>query len=260
MWARRRILPIIAAALGLGGLVFFSVSPGLRMAREGLLQAALPALGGLRTFAGRLAALGGGGAGERLAALEAERTRLLAELALREGDRRENELLRRALSLREEGEAGVLPARIMATFREGRDEFLLLDRGTADGIGVGDLVLSREGALGGTVLAVSPRSARVILLTSPSRSTDVSIPARGLRAIARGANARELIVELVPPSVPLAPGDLVVASPRAARGSRSLLVGEVREVEDPPQEAFKVVRALALFDPAADDVLVLLAP
>ena len=80
-----------------------------------------------------------------------------------------------------------------------------------------------------------------------------------LRAIARGANSRELIIELVPQEADIRPGDLLVATPRATGGRRGILVGEVRAVREAEHEVFKTVRAVHLFDPAADDVLVLLA-
>ncbi len=202
--------------------------------------------------------LGGGKA--RIGALERERGELLARIGLLEAVRQENETLRAALSLRDEGEAGALPAAIVGFLREGRDEYLLLDKGTQDGIGIGDIVVDRNRVLGGTVVSVGQRFARVILLSSASRSTDIVLPASDLRAIARGNNARELIIDLVPQDSEVTIGDIVLAAPRATGGRRSLVVGEIREVKKAEHEVFKSVRAVQLFDPFGDDVIVLLAP
>jgi rod shape-determining protein MreC len=201
-----------------------------------------------------------GSAARRIGELEADRIRLLAEVADREAIRRENELLRAVVALRGEGEAGGIPARAVAFLREGREEFLILDRGAADGLGVGDIVLDQNRVFGGTVIAVAERSARVILLSSPSRSTDVILPNSNLRAIARGANSRELSIELVPTDAAVHSGDLVLASSRATGGRRALLVGEIREARQAEHEPFMSVRAVHLFDPATEGVLVLLAP
>ena len=184
---------------------------------------------------------------------------MLAEIARREDDRRENEVLREALALRKEGETGVIAAKTIGFLREGRDEFLLLNRGTSDGVSIGDLVIDKNRVLGGTVVGLSPRSSRAILLSSASRSTDVFIQGANLRAIARGANSRELIIDLVPQDAEVKVGDLARASSRSSAGRASLLVGEIRESRQSENDAFKTVRALAIFDPAEEEVLILLA-
>lgn len=257
---RKNITRTILLAFTLGLFVFFSSGSMTQPWREGVLGRVAPVFGGVRRSAEGLQAWLGGAPARKLSRLEAERIQLLAELARWEDTRRENEVLREALALRREGEPGVLSATVIAFLREGRDEFLVLNRGVADGVGIGDIVVGRSRVLAGTVVAVGSRSARVILISSPSRSIDVRIPAADLRAIARGNNSRELIIELVPQNVEVKPGDRIIASPRSTGGRRSLLVGEIREVRQAENEVFKAVRAVHLFDPADDAVLVLLAP
>lgn len=200
--------------------------------------------------------VGIGGAAGR----EEEHTRLLLRLGELEAQEKENETLRAALALRSDGEEGAIPAAAIAFIREGRDEYLILNRGTADGIGIGDIVVNTGRVLGGTVVSVDPHASRVILFSSPSRSVDVTIPSAGLRAIARGSNARELSIDLVPPDAAVEAGDIVLASPRATGGRRSLLLGEIREARLAEHEVFKIVTAIHLFDPADPAVIVLLAP
>ena len=260
MILRRRILRMLGVAIIVGLLVFLGGSPLGGQWRVRAVDWMVPIFSAVRSGGERLLGIIGARWGRKIRELEAERTRLLAELARREELVRENEVLRTALTLRQEGEEGVMATTVVGVFREGRDEFLLLDRGTADGIGVGDLVVSRNRVLGGTVVDVGANSARAILLSSSSRSTDVIFAGRDLRAIARGNNSRELIIELVPQEAEVAVGDLLVASPRSTGGRRSILVGQVRAVRPAEHEVFKAVRAVHLFDPAEDDVLVLLAP
>lgn len=184
---------------------------------------------------------------------------MLGEIARRDEAWRENEVLRQALALREKGEEGVIPAKVIGFFREGREEFLLLDRGTASGIAAGDIVLSRTRIYGGVISAAGVNFSRATLLSSASESADVLVGTT-LRAIARGNNSRELIIDLVPQDAVIKAGDLVVASPRVTGGRTALVVGEVREAKQAENEVFKAVRAMHLFDPAIDDVLVILAP
>lgn len=255
----RQSIPLIAgAAVAIAVAVLLAGAGGaVRGAAE---RALVPTLAVLDRTTERARSWLAGASARRLAALEAERVGHLAEIASREDLRRDNDLLYQALNLRRAGESAALPAGVVGITREGRDEFLILDRGTADGVSVGDIVIDQNRVLGGTVVEVSSRSSRAILLSSASRSVDVAVPTANLRAIARGANARELIVELVPADAELAVGDILVASPRAAGGRRGLAVGQIREVRRSEQEVFKTVRATHLFDPAGEGVIILLAP
>lgn len=258
---RPRLLPIGLAVVIALGLLWLAASRTVRPLREAASRPFLSIARSLHAAGVGAAGLFGRGAAARIRELENERIRLLAEIAKGEALRKENELLRSVLALRRRGEEAAIPATAVAFLREGREEFLVLDRGTSDGIGIGDLVIDHRGALGGTVISVAPRSSRVILLTSASRSIDVVIPAaHDLRAIAKGNNGGELTVELVPQGTTLAIGDIILASPRSTGGRGGLLIGEVRDAGEAEQEVFKSVRALHLFDPATEGVIVLLAP
>ncbi|OHA09945.1 MAG: hypothetical protein A3A44_03740 [Candidatus Sungbacteria bacterium RIFCSPLOWO2_01_FULL_60_25] len=250
------------AAMLLGGALFVLVAraPAFAPLRARIAAGLTPVIIVLDRATDRLARWFDRGAGKRLGDLEHERVELLAEISRREELVRENETLREALSLRASGEAGVLPATVIGFIREGRDEYLVLDRGTADGIGVGDLVISKERALGGAVAEVSAHAAKALLSSSGAHDIEVLFAGKNIAAIARGNNNREFAIDLVPQDAAIQAGDLIVASPRATGGRRSLLLAEVREVRPAEHEVFKTVRATHLFDPTENDVLVLLAP
>ena len=250
------------AIMLLGGALFvlFARAPAFALLRDRITSGLTPVIVALDRVSFRAQRWFGRGAGERIGDLERERVELLAEISRREELARENETLREALSLRSGGEAGVLPATVIGFLGEGRDEYLLLDRGTADGIGVGDLVIGRNRALGGAVVEVGVRTAKVLLLSSGSHDVEVLFVGKNITAIARGNNNREFAINLVPQDAAIQAGDLIVASPRATGGRHSLLLAEVREVRPAEHEVFKTVRAMHLFDPTENDVLVLLAP
>lgn len=260
MMFKSRLLKAAIVAVAAGVLIFFGSARAAGPWRASAFRAVAPLLAGARSAAAGLSGWVGGISGRRVGALEAERVLLLARIAELQAMGQENATLRATLTLRSAGEAGALPAQAIAVVREGRDEYLILNRGTADGIGIGDIVVNQARVLGGTVVGVDLHTARAILASSPSRSIDVFIPSSNLRAIARGNNSREFIVDLVAPDAPIAVGDLIVASPRATGGRRTLLVGEIREVRQAEHEVFKTVRAVHLFDPADPAVIVLLAP
>lgn len=256
MFEKNRIASIGLIAVTVGLLVFLGRAPVLEPWRERMTDVITPLLAKVHASADAVRAVFGGPQGERIRALEAERARLLAEVAGGEGLRRENETLRAALKLREVGDSRAIASRVVGLLREGRDEFLILDRGARDGIGVGNIVIDANQVLGGTIVEVGDRTSRMILLTSASRSIEISVPRIDLRAIARGNNSRELVIELVPNTADLKEGDRIVASPRVT-GGRPLLVGEIREVAAAEHQTFKTVRAVHLFDPSIDNVVIL---
>lgn len=255
-----KFVKVFLLAIALGLLVFFSAAPAARPGRSALLRAIAPIFSVTSQGAAAIRDWFLGFSRGEFRSLAEERARLLSRVAELEAVSRENETLRAALALRNDGEDGAIPAESLAFYREGQDEYLLLNRGTADGVGIGDIVVNKERVLGGVVVAVDAKNARAILFSSPSRTIDVLLPERGLRAIARGANARELAIELVPSDADVKKGGLVLASPRATGGRRALLLGEVREARQAEHEIFKSVRALHLFDPAESSVIILLAP
>ncbi|RJQ37794.1 rod shape-determining protein MreC [Candidatus Parcubacteria bacterium] len=255
--------PLAFRIIGLSLLVaLFIYAAAGRFAESGrawMVDAAAPAIAGLDRAATALGGWVGGSAAERIQGLERERTALLAEIAHRDALAQENVVLREIIALRSEGEEGAVPAHVIGFLRDGREEFILLDRGTADGIGIGDLVIGANRALGGSVEAVTAHTARVLLLTAASRATEVLLGGDGLPAVARGNNSRELTIDLVPQEALVRVGDLITASTRATGGRPGILVGQVREVRPSEHEIFKIVRAAHLFDPAGEYVIVLLA-
>src|SRR3989344_2631750 len=111
---------------------------------------------------------------------------------------KENETLRRALKLQEETKQALSDADIIGAFNEGREEYLILNRGSAAGVSEGSAVLSPEGALVGVVRTVSSEPSTVRLLASASEHLTVSILPANVNAALRGDNSGEYVISLVP--------------------------------------------------------------
>lgn len=243
----------------LAGVLFMSRAGAFSGVRGALAGAAGSLLGGAWRAADGAVSRIGGGAAVRIRELERERVLLLGEIARFEYLRSENETLRQALLLKQNGEPGTLVAPVRAFFREGQNEYLMIGKGFGDGVGIGDLVLSRERVFGGVVVETGTHVSRAELLTSADRRTDVTVSGT-VRAIAQGSTSREFSIELVPQDADVKRGDLVVASNRITGRERALVIGEVRDVRQSEHQVFKTVNAAHLFDPAADEVLVIPAP
>ncbi len=92
------------------------------------------------------------------------------------------------------------------------EQTVQINKGSGDGIAVGDAVVS-PGGLVGRVDEVSRNRATVLLLTDPSFQVGVRIGGRGEVAVARGGGARRpMRVSLVAPGAGVRKGDSVVTS------------------------------------------------
>jgi rod shape-determining protein MreC len=187
------------------------------------------------------------------AALRDENERLAAENARLEEIRRENESLTALLQLR----AG-LDFKTVATSVIGREssEFrrlVVLDKGTDDGIAVGDVVVAAGGSLAGRVVEVGPASAKVVLLTDSESTVIGQLTANAATGEVVGQLGGVLIMRQVDAGETLSIGDEVVtAGIELGGGVRSpypkgLLIGQVVDVK---RDANDVVQT-AFLQPAA---------
>ncbi len=270
MLFRKNVIRSILVAVALGLLIFLA----LKVPVPGALKTLVDPLG--RFWAGLwrsgLAIRGffdRAGAGESgdAEAIRRELTRALGRVAELEA---ENETLRKTLQLR--GELGVtlVPVEVIGFAREGRDEYLMLASGAAQGLREGVIVLDGAGVLAGTITSTSQRLAKVKLLSSPSYAIEVEILPRAgsegeairppVKALARGANSRELEIQLVPQGSRISAGDLLITRELSTSGGRRvrLLVGEVREVLTGEHQVFIPIRAIHSFDPFSTDTVFVL--
>ncbi|MEX2184062.1 MAG: rod shape-determining protein MreC [Chloroflexota bacterium] len=166
---RRTITYTILLAVTLF-LMAFSSNPLVRDVQSGIGFAFRPIQGALDDVAGGIASVATSIAEiDRLrvdnAALRDENDRLRIESALNDAIRGENEQLTALLQLRagfeHETVAAVVTSRESSEFRR----VVGIDKGSDDGIAVGDVVIAAGGALAGRVTQVGAHSATVVLLT-----------------------------------------------------------------------------------------------
>lgn len=266
MFLRRNTLRTIAGAVAFGLLIFLALYTPLPPFAAKPLQ-------GLSRFFKSLVVAGAKLRGLRVGSAAVvgseERTQLMVHLARLRALEQENEALKRALGMGEDLRLRVIPAATLGFLREGRDEFILISRGRADGLHEGALVLDGGKVLVGSVVSAEARVAKVKLLTSSSSALEVVIEPvsseRGsvqpLKALARGANIRELEIDLVPQGAAVRKGDLVFAARNTLPGRQEpLLVGEVREVRKAEDQVFTPIRAVHLFDPFTAETVFVIQP
>src|SRR5690606_20261897 len=117
---------------------------------------------------------------------------------------------------------------------------LLLDAGSAHGVRMGQSVIDAGGLLG-QVIAVTPATSTVLLLTDLDHAVPVLVPRTGLRLVAYGIGRSDRIeLRNIPVSADLREGDVVVTSGLGGRFPPGFPVGTVAALRPDDSHAFIV--------------------
>jgi rod shape-determining protein MreC len=208
----------------------------------------------LTDFGERLAGAREGGDAalrDELEAVKAERDQLLAERATWIEAQQEMLLLREQLKFQEEHPAiQFLPADVIARDPQGREKYLIINRGSNDGIMVGMPVVSPN-FLVGQVIEVEPSRAKVLLVIDSGFQIGARLQLSRAEGIVYGRWQEGGRVEMrhVPVSAEIdMQTELVVTSNKTARVPEGLIIGQVLEADKNTLENETVLEITPLVD------------
>ncbi|GIX22242.1 MAG: hypothetical protein KatS3mg121_1025 [Gammaproteobacteria bacterium] len=239
----------------------YAVLDGVRSGAERLLIEPLRAAA---AWPGRLLGAAGEALAERRrllaenARLRAENLRLRARLLEMAALEAENARLRALLAAAERLGKRVRVAEVLAVRQDYQHQQLVIDKGAADGVHVGQAVLDAEGVMG-QVIGVADHSATVLLISDPEHRIPVQNIRNGVRSLAQGkGDPRELDLLYVTPHTDLRPGDLLVTSGLGGRFPANYPVARVDRFEAVPGDPYARVtaRPLAGLDRSREVILV----
>ena len=134
--------------------------------------------------------------------------------------RTENDRMRALLGSRARLPSEVMIAELIGVVPNPDMLQVVIDKGTNEGLRVGQAVIDAEG-LFGQVVETSRFSARVLLITDVSHAVPVEVTRNGLRSIAGGTGQIDLmLLENVPVTADIRQGDLLVSSGLGGRFPR----------------------------------------
>lgn len=186
-------------------------------------------------------------------ALRTENERMRIELRQAEELRRENELLTGLLQLRNGFEYDTVAASVIARESSEVQQRIYLDRGTSDGIEIGDVVIAGGGALVGRVVQAGSTSATVQLISDSGSTVIGQLVGSAATGEVTGQLPASLLMENIAAAVTVGLGEEVVtAGIELAGGIRSpypkgLVIGRVIDVR---RDANEIVQT-AFLEPAA---------
>jgi rod shape-determining protein MreC len=239
---------VVLAALSIGLMIADHRQQHLETIRRGLTAAAYP----FQWLAGSpfMAAAWLSRTTKTRAELESENVVLAADnlkLMLRlqrfEALEAENQRLRAASGRTTRIVQRSLVTEILRVDLDPHRQRVLLNRGTNDGVFVGQAALDAQGIVG-QVTRVGPLSAELILISDAQHAIPVSVVRNGLRTIAVGTGRPTgLTLPYLPKNADIQKGDLVVSSGLGGVFPPGYPVARIAEVRRDPSEPLLVVSA-----------------
>ncbi len=153
----------------------------------------------------------------------------------------ENQRLRRMAGLKPRPQTDYLVAEVVGRNTDQFFSRLWIDRGSSQGLRVGQAVLSEDGALVGEVVALGPRGAEVRLITDPDFAAGAVTGAHTAAGVVQGNGSRRLDFLYLSPEAAIEVGDKVYTSGASGEIPRGLYIGRViKVIKEPELERVRV--------------------
>jgi rod shape-determining protein MreC len=190
---------------------------------------------------------------QKIVELEKERDQFLEAEAT-------NRRLQQLLEFRAHLPVTGITATIIAASASSWFKSCLLDKGSADGIRKGMAVVTPLGALG-KVIDVTPRTAKVLLLTDPNSGVDVIVQRTRTRGIVSGSLENGPIMKYVKLSEDVQVGDRLITSGLDGVFPKGMMVATVTAVRKQSQGLFQYIGVMpAVTLEGTEQVLVVGSP
>jgi rod shape-determining protein MreC len=181
--------------------------------------------------------------------LAKERNQLLSQVAQLQADKRESEAIKKEFNIDTKTSKSIIIAHAAGLSQQANTSYLLLDKGSLDGIAVGQVVLS-DGALVGKIKNVASRSALVQLPLSLGNTVPVVI--RHDQSITKGVveGSFNLTAQLtqVLPTEELHQGDVIQTSADGGIYPPGIIVGKVGAIDKSANQVFQSASVELLWD------------
>ena len=153
----------------------------------------------------------------------------------------ENADLRNSIRFAERTHTQPLVAHRIGTSTDPLRNQIIIDKGTSEGVAVGDPVIVGDGILVGTIVTVEKNHSAVLPLTDPRSKILASIVQEKdeLFGIVEGEFNVSLNMTLIPVAAELKNDDLVVSSGRQDHIPAGLVIGTVQEIRKRAEDLFQ---------------------
>jgi rod shape-determining protein MreC len=180
--------------------------------------------------------------------LEAENSRLQVQIVDLQQQVTESQLLSTLVDYeRRHVENQYIAASVIARDVSPFMHYVIIDRGSDDGLRKGMPVITQQGLVG-SIAAVTAGAARVQLINDPGSSINVVLQQSGEEAVLNGQITGEIELDMIRQNASIQPGDLVMTSGLGGNYPANIFVGQVITVRNEASALFQT----ASVQPAVD--------
>ena len=185
---------------------------------------------------------------QKNAALEAENSKLQVQIVELQQQVTEAQLLSTLVDYeRRHVENQYIAASVIARDVSPFMHYVIIDRGSDDGLRKGMPVITDQGLVG-NIAAVTAGAARVQLINDPGSSINVILKQSDVEAVLNGQLTGEIQLGMINQNAVVQPGDLVMTSGLGGNYPANLVIGQVVTIRSEPSSLFQT----ASVQPAVD--------
>jgi rod shape-determining protein MreC len=152
----------------------------------------------------------------------------------------ENETLKAALGYKDRDVGAPVTARVISETSDDVFHGIVIDRGASDGVKAGQPVIVGDGVIIGKIFETRDKTSSVLLLSDSKSRLAVSIQQTdGTVGALEGDGGLSMAINLIPQTVTVSSGDMVVTSGLEPGIRRGLVVGTVDVVTQHTQDPFQ---------------------
>lgn len=167
--------------------------------------------------------------------LSSKNQELLSQIITLQELEKENNILREALGIELEKEFKLALTQVIG--KDMSQDFLLIDKGTKDGISENMPVITQQKVLVGRIGETYDKFSKVMLISNKDSSFDAKV--NDISGIIKGQGNFKILFDLIPREKDLFQGDIVVTSAFGGFFPEGLLIGEIKEVRKSDVEPFQ---------------------
>jgi len=181
-------------------------------------------------------------------ALEAENSRLQVQIVELQQQVTEAQLLSTLVDYeRRHVENQYIAASVIARDVSPFMHYVIIDRGSDDGLRKGMPVITQQGLVG-NIAAVTAGAARVQLINDPGSSINVILQQTDVEAVLNGQITGEIELNMISQNATVQPGDLVMTSGLGGNYPANIVIGQVVTIRNEASSLFQT----ASVQPAVD--------
>lgn len=117
-------------------------------------------------------------------------------------------------------------------------QYIIIDQGSDNGLRRGMPVVTQQGLVG-RIAAVLPNAARVQLITDTASAINIKIEPSGAPGVLQGQVTGNIVIDLIPKTDSVTPGDLVLTSGLGGNYPADLIAGQITTVRSRENDLFQ---------------------